>query len=33
MSSEAKVAGHYGRGQLEEMILAAVRREGRIRRT
>ena len=24
MSSEAKVAGHYGRGRLEEMILAAV---------
>jgi SAM-dependent methyltransferase len=29
MSSEAKVAGHYGRGQLEELILAAVAREGK----
>jgi len=29
MSTEAKVAGHYGRGQLEEMILAAVAREGK----
>ena len=29
MSSEAKVAGHYGRGQLEESILAAVAREGK----
>lgn len=29
MSSEAKVAGHYGRGRLEEMILAAVAREGK----
>ena len=29
MSSEAKVAGHYGRGRLEESILAAVAREGK----
>src|SRR5260370_34620614 len=29
MSTEAKVAGHYGRGQLEERILAAVAREGK----
>jgi ubiquinone/menaquinone biosynthesis C-methylase UbiE len=29
MSSEAKVAGHYGRGRLEEIILAAVVREGK----
>jgi ubiquinone/menaquinone biosynthesis C-methylase UbiE len=29
MSSEAKVTGHYGRGQLEELILGAVRREGK----
>ena len=29
MSTEAKVAGHYGRGQLEEVILAAVVREGK----
>jgi ubiquinone/menaquinone biosynthesis C-methylase UbiE len=29
MSTEAKVAGHYGRGQLEELILGAVRREGK----
>src|SRR5467141_3654578 len=29
MSSEAKVAGHYGRGQLEELILGAVAREGK----
>jgi SAM-dependent methyltransferase len=29
MSTEAKVAGHYGRGRLEEMILAAVAREGK----
>ncbi len=29
MSSEAKVASHYGRGQLEESILAAVAREGK----
>jgi len=29
MSTEAKVAGHYGRGQLEEVILAAVAREGK----
>ena len=29
MSSEAAVAGHYGRGRLEEMILAAVAREGK----
>jgi MPBQ/MSBQ methyltransferase len=29
MSSEAKVAGHYGRGRLEELILAAVAREGK----
>lgn len=27
MSAEAKVAGHYGRGGLEDAILAAVRRE------
>lgn len=26
MSSEAKVAGHYGPGQLEQLILAAVAR-------
>lgn len=29
MSSEAKVAGHYGRGQLEALILGAVAREGK----
>ena len=29
MSSEAKVTGHYGRGQLEELILGAVAREGK----
>lgn len=29
MSSEARVAGHYGRGQLEELILGAVAREGK----
>jgi ubiquinone/menaquinone biosynthesis C-methylase UbiE len=29
MSSEVKVAGHYGRGRLEESILAAVAREGK----
>jgi len=29
MSSEAKVAGHYGRGRLEELILGAVVREGK----
>jgi ubiquinone/menaquinone biosynthesis C-methylase UbiE len=29
MSTEAAVAGHYGRGRLEEMILAAVTREGK----
>jgi ubiquinone/menaquinone biosynthesis C-methylase UbiE len=29
MSSEAKIAEHYGRGRLEEMILAAVAREGK----
>jgi SAM-dependent methyltransferase len=29
MSAEAKVAGHYGRGRLEELILAAVAREGK----
>jgi SAM-dependent methyltransferase len=29
MSTEAKVAGHYGRAQLEELILAAVTREGK----
>src|SRR6266853_2452326 len=29
MSSEAKIAGHYGRGRLEDMILAAVAREGK----
>ena len=29
MSTEAKVAGHYGRGRLEESILAAVAREGK----
>jgi SAM-dependent methyltransferase len=29
MSTEAKVAGHYGQGQLEERILAAVAREGK----
>ena len=29
MSTEAKVAGHYGRGRLEELILAAVVREGK----
>lgn len=29
MSTETKVAGHYGRGQLEELILAAVAREGK----
>jgi ubiquinone/menaquinone biosynthesis C-methylase UbiE len=29
MSTEAAVAGHYGRGGLEAMILAAVEREGK----
>jgi ubiquinone/menaquinone biosynthesis C-methylase UbiE len=29
MTAEAKVAGHYGRGRLEELILTAVAREGR----
>src|SRR5260370_1970365 len=29
MSTEAAVAGHYGRGQLEELILGAVAREGK----
>ena len=29
MSSEAKVAGHYGRGRLEELILGAVAQEGK----
>ena len=29
MSTEAAVAGHYGRGRLEEAILAAVAREGK----
>jgi SAM-dependent methyltransferase len=29
MSTEAAVAGHYGRGQLEDLILAAVVREGK----
>jgi ubiquinone/menaquinone biosynthesis C-methylase UbiE len=29
MSTEAAVARHYGRGQLEELILAAVAREGK----
>jgi len=29
MGTEAKVAGHYGRGSLEESILAAVVREGK----
>src|ERR1700676_3877030 len=29
MSNQAKIAGHYGRGNLEEMILAAVAREGK----
>lgn len=29
MSTEAKVAGHYGRGSLEELILGAVAREGK----
>src|SRR6266404_1830556 len=29
MSSEAKVAGHYGQGRLEEVILGAVAREGK----
>jgi SAM-dependent methyltransferase len=29
MSTEAKVAGHYGQGRLEELILAAVAREGK----
>jgi ubiquinone/menaquinone biosynthesis C-methylase UbiE len=29
MSTEAAVAGHYGRSRLEEMILAAVVREGK----
>jgi len=29
MGTEAKVAGHYGRGSLEESILAAVAREGK----
>ena len=29
MSTEAAVAGHYGRGRLEDLILAAVAREGK----
>jgi ubiquinone/menaquinone biosynthesis C-methylase UbiE len=29
MSTETAVAGHYGRGQLEELILSAVAREGK----
>jgi SAM-dependent methyltransferase len=29
MSTEAAVAGHYGRGRLEDVILAAVTREGK----
>jgi ubiquinone/menaquinone biosynthesis C-methylase UbiE len=29
VSTEAKVAGHYGRGRLEELILSAVEREGK----
>ena len=29
MTTEAKVAGHYTRGKLEEAILAAVAREGK----
>jgi ubiquinone/menaquinone biosynthesis C-methylase UbiE len=29
MNSEAKIAEHYGRGRLEELILAAVAREGK----
>jgi SAM-dependent methyltransferase len=29
MSTEAAVAGHYGRGRLEELILGAVAREGK----
>ncbi len=29
MSTEAAVAGHYGRGKLEELILGAVAREGK----
>jgi SAM-dependent methyltransferase len=29
MSTEAAVAGHYGRGRLEELILEAVAREGK----
>src|SRR5258708_12795789 len=29
MSTEAKVAGHYGRAQLQELILAAAAREGK----
>src|ERR1700736_4980268 len=29
MSTEAAVAGYYGRGQLEELILGAVAREGK----
>src|SRR5258706_12900803 len=29
MSTEAAVAGHYGRGRVEESILAAVAREGK----
>ena len=29
MSGEAKVAGHYGQGRLEELILGAVAREGK----
>jgi ubiquinone/menaquinone biosynthesis C-methylase UbiE len=29
MGTEAKVAGHYGRGSLEDSILAAVAREGK----
>src|SRR5258708_23507406 len=29
MSTEAAIVGHYGRGQLEELIMAAVAREGK----
>src|SRR6202045_5256256 len=29
MRTEAAVAGHYGRGRLEELILAALAREGK----
>ena len=29
MSTEAAIVGHYGRGQLEELILGAVAREGK----